>query len=102
MKLCKKTRVPIHTELKLRNVCCLINPFMHELILKIDPILDDLEKIAVTQRITQLETPEISPFDREFQARLFDFLIYGALGPTVRALWPVKVRKISKCAKVPI
>ena len=37
-----------------------VNPFMHELILKIDPILDDLEKIAVTQQITQLETPEIA------------------------------------------
>ena len=33
---------------------------MHELILKIDPILDDLEKVAVTQRITQLEKPEMA------------------------------------------
>ena len=44
---------------KFYNFDFLCYAFMHELILKIDPILDGLEKIAVTQRIMQLETPEI-------------------------------------------
>ena len=35
-----------------------VNPFMPELIFKINPILADLDKIAIAQRIMKLQTPE--------------------------------------------